>query len=114
MPIKDGFYKIEAGGAGRLEFPKGVWKGAKGAKFRFVADVHTLQDGPLTWTMVLRNPNPRKNAHGRITTPDGDSGSIRYVIDFEKEKAGFSYYLLVREGGAGRIKFDHVRVERLQ
>jgi hypothetical protein len=114
LPLKDGFYEMGEGGIARLEFPEGAWKGARGTKFRFIVDVHTLQEGPLTWTMVLRNPNPRKNAHGRITTPDGDSGSIRYVIDFEKEKAGFAYYLLVREGGAGRIRFDRVRIERLQ
>ena len=113
VPIKDGFYEMGTGNA-RLVLPDGVWKGAKGTKFRFIADIHTIQEGSLSWTMVLRNPDPLKNANGRISTPDGDSGSIRYVIDIEKEKAAYWYYLLIREGGAGRIKFDHVRIERLQ
>ena len=44
---------------------------------------------------------------------DGDSGSIRYVIDIEKSSASHWYCLLIREGGVGRIRFDHVRIERI-
>ena len=113
MPLKDGFYEMGEGARARLVLPDGVWKGAKGAKFRFIADIHTVQEGSPSWTMVLRNPDPLKNACGRISMPDGDSGSIRYVIDIEKESAGHWYYLLVREGGAGRVRFDSVRIERL-
>ena len=53
------------------------------------------------------------NAFGRISTPDGDSGPLRYVIDFTKTSADRAYYLLVREGGEGRIRFGHMRIERL-
>ena len=112
MPLKDGFYEMGEGNA-RLEFPKGVWKGAKGTKFRFIVDMHTIQENSRTWTVVLRNPNPLKNANGRISTADGDSGSMRYVIDIEKSSASHWYYLLIREGGVGRIRFDHVRIERI-
>ena len=112
MPLEDGFYKMGTGNA-RLEFPEGVWAGAKGSKFRFIADVHTVQ-GDDTWTMVLRNPNPLKNANNRIMTPSGDSGSLRYIIDFSKVSASHFYYLLVREGGAGKIRFNYVRIERIE
>ena len=112
MPLKDGFYEMGEGNA-RLEFPEGVWKGAKGTKFRFIVDMHTIQENSRTWTVVLRNPNPLKNANGRISTADGDSGSMRYVIDIEKSSASHWYYLLIREGGVGRIRFDHVRIERI-
>lgn len=44
---------------------------------------------------------------------DGDSGSMRYVIDIEKSSASHWYCLLIREGGVGRIRFDHVRIERI-
>ena len=111
MPLKDGFYKMGEGQS-RLEFPDGVWKGGKGTKFRFVVDVHTIPEGKA-WTMVLRNPEPLKNANGRISTPRGDSGSLRYVIDFRKGDESYYYYLLVREGGVGKIRFDYVRIERI-
>ena len=113
MPLKDGFYEMGDVDA-RLEFPRGAWKGAKGAKFRFVVDMHTIQEDSCmrTWLIYLRNTGTHKPASGRISTLDGDSGSIRYVIDIEKGKASSSYYLLIRGEGVGRIKFDHVRIER--
>lgn len=111
MPIENGFYKMGTGNA-RLVFPNGVWAGEKGAKFRFIVDIHTIQ-GDDTWTMVLRNPNPLKNANNRIMTPSGDSGSLRYIIDFSKISASHSYYLLVREGGNGEIRFNYARIERI-
>ena len=113
MPMKDGFYEMGEGSA-RLVFPDGVWKGEKDARFRFVADVHTVQGEHRSWNINLRNPNPLKNAHGRIPTPRGDSGSLRYVIDFAKADEDHCYYLLVREGGGGKIRFDYARIERIQ
>ena len=55
---------------------------------------------------------PMSNAFGRISTPDGNSGSLRYVVDFAKANSSHAYYLLVREGGVGNIRFDRIRVER--
>ena len=54
-----------------------------------------------------------KNAQGRISTPEGDSGMLRYVVDFEKPAADHSYSLLVREGGEGKIRFGRVSIERM-
>jgi len=108
-----GFFKMGRGNS-RLEFPKGVWDGPKGAMFRFSIDIHAIQGGWPTWTIVLRNPNPVKNAFNRVSTPDGDAGMLRYVFDFEKTNAAQSYYLLVREGGEGKIRFGRVRIERLR
>ena len=83
----DGFYGMGKRDA-RLEFPKSVWDGPKGARFRFSIDMHTVQGGQPTWTIVLRNPNPLKNAVNRISTPEGDSaGMLRYVFDFTKGAA---------------------------
>ena len=113
MPQDGGFFKMGSGNA-RLEFPKGVWEGPKGAMFRFSIDIHAIQGGWPTWTIVLRNPNPMKNAFNRVSTPDGDAGMLRYVFDFTKVDAAHSYYLLVREGGEGRIRFGRVRIERLR
>lgn len=112
VPRKGDFYEMDGRDA-RLVFPKCVWKGAKGAKFRFVADIHTVQENLPTWTMVLRNPKPLKNAMRRVSTPFGDSGMMRYVFDFEKSAENHDYYLLVREGCAGRIRFGRIRIERV-
>ena len=99
-----------APGNHRLEFPEGIWKG-KG-RFRFTIDMETQQNGVRTWTLVLRNPNPLRNANARIATPRGDSGKMRYLIEFDKTNPGFFYYFLVREGSAGKIRFNHVKIER--
>jgi len=112
VPRNGDFYEMDGRDA-RLVFPKGVWKGAKGAKFRFVADIHTVQEHLPAWTLVLRNPKPLKNATGRVSTPSGDSGMLRYVFEFEKLASDHDYYLLVREGCAGKIRFGRIRIERV-
>ena len=113
VEAKDGFYAMPAGAQARLAFPKGVWEGARGAKFRFTVDMTTEQGEEPCWTFVLRNRTPLNNAVARISTPPGKSGSMRYVLEFAKVEATFSYDLLVREGGAGRIRFDYVKIERM-
>jgi hypothetical protein len=110
IKAKDGWYNIGTGNH-RLELPDGLWKG-KG-RFRFTVDMETKQPAVRTWTLVLRNPDPLKNANARIATPRGESGKMRYVIEFTKGKPDFFYYLLVREGSAGSIRFNHVRLEKL-
>ncbi|MBR2839129.1 MAG: hypothetical protein IKE55_10125, partial [Kiritimatiellae bacterium] len=110
---RDGFFELERAAQARLVFPDGVWAGPKGARFRFTVDMQTIQGQGPCWTMVLRNRAPLENAVPRIATPPGDSGVQRYVLEFEKPNAAFTYALLVREGGAGRIGFRRVRIERL-
>ena len=112
LNLVDGFYehvKHEA----RLVFPKGVWDGPAGTKFRFTIDLHMIQLGGGQWTLVLRNPTPLQNANQRIATPKGDSGLQRYVIEFEKPREEYDYYFLVREGTPGKIRFEHVAIEKL-
>ena len=94
-------------------FPKGVWDGPAGTKFRFTIDMRMIQPGGGQWTLVLRNPTPLQNANQRIATPKGDSGLQRYVIEFEKPKAEYDYYFLVREGTPGKIRFERVEIEKL-
>ena len=112
VAVKDGWY-VMSGGNQRLEFPDGIWKGKKGTRFRFTVDLEMDQPGVRTWTIVLRNPDPLKNANARIATPQGNSGRQRYVIEFTKPKDNFFYYLLIREGGAGRLRINYARIERL-
>ena len=106
---KEDWYEIGARNQ-RLVFPDGIW--AQKGQYRFTVDMETKQSGPRTWTLVLRNPKPVKNANVRIATPLGDSGKMRYVIEFAKTNPEWFYYLLVREGGKGHIRFNHVKIER--
>ena len=110
--VKNGFYQ-HPGGNTRLEFPKDVWKAPAKARFRFTVDMQMKQPGSRFWTVVLRNPVPVENANNRIATPAGDSGVQRYVIEFAKRKDFHNYYLLIREGHAGEIRFNYIKIERL-
>ena len=113
LRAEDGFYEMAAGAQARLAFQKGVWDGPKGARFRFTVDMTTEQGEGPCWTFVLRNRTPLNNAVARTATPPGKSGSMRYVQEFAKVEAEYVYDLLVREGGAGRIKFDYVKIEKV-
>ena len=110
---KDGFF-IHNKHNGRLEFPEGVWAGKRGTRFRFIIDMHLIQGKTKQWTLVLRNPVPLKNANYRIATAPGDSGKQRYVIEFNKPRAKYNYYFLIREGDRGKVKFDYVRIEKIE
>ena len=111
-PDREGWFRMDRGDF-RLELPKGVWAGPKGTRFRFTIDMETEQESVRTWTLVLRNPKPMENANERIATPEGKSGKMRYVIEFEKRRDDFDYYFLVREGDKGRIRFNHIKIERI-
>ena len=110
--VKDGFFEHGAGNA-RMVFPEGVWKGAKGTRFRFTLDMRTIQEQWACWTIVLRNRKPLQNAVDRISTPVGNSGVQRYVIEFAKPDAAYSCYLLIREGSGGKVRFEHVKIVRI-
>lgn len=97
---------------GRLLFPENIWRVTPGTPLRLIADIHTIQDDAKQWTIVMRNPTPRRNAHGRIASGAGDVRR-RYVIDFTYQKKDFKYYLLIREGNTGKIRFNYVRLEAL-
>lgn len=111
---KDGFYWNNAWNS-RLILPDHVWKAPEKTRFRFTIDLEMKQPAwDRQWTIVLRNPKPLENANTRLVTPQGNSGVQRYVIEFSKRKAFFNYYLLIREGRAGAIRFDYVKVEKLK
>lgn len=110
IKARDGWYELGPEDCCRLEFPDGIWKGR--GRFRFTVDMETEQKTERTFTVVLRNPVPLKNANGRVATPCGDSGKMRYVIEIDKDEPDFFYYLLVRESDGGRVRFSRVRIER--
>ena len=110
---KDGWYEMHPGD-NRLELPKGVWDAPAGTRFRFTVDMESETFTPRPWTIVLRNPEPVENANTRIYTAAGKTPKHRVVIEFAKRKADRNYYLLVREGGPGRIRFHKVKIEKLE
>ena len=109
---RNGFYIHDVEEA-RLIFPDNVWTGKAGTRFRFTIDMHTRQSGIEKWTVLLRNPNPVLNANARLYTQSGDLGVRRYVIEFTKKEDNLNYYFLVREGAPGEIRFEQVKIERL-
>lgn len=108
----DGFYAF-SGNDARLVFPKGTWDGPAGTHFRYVLDMTTEQNDKNPWSMTIRNPTPLTNGHSRIFTMTGKQRTMRYAVDFTKADASYDFYLLFREGPPGRIRFDRMRVERL-
>lgn len=112
MELKNGFYIHDVEDA-RLIFPGNAWTGKAGSRYRFTIDMHTRQPGIEKWTVVLRDTAIVRNARPRLYTQNGDLGVRRYVIEFVKPADDNSYYLLIREGGIGEIRFDYVKIERL-
>lgn len=109
LVAENGWYQMDDRNY-RLEFPRDCWDGT--GEYRFTVDMETEQGSERTWTILLRNPKPSKNANARIYTPTGSSGNSRYVITFNKKVRRHRYCLLVREGDKGRIRFNHVKIER--
>lgn len=115
-PLKldaDGFYIHDIQNA-RFVLPDKVWEGSKkNTNFRLTVDMHMKQSEERGWTLVMRNPVPMRNATTRIQTPPGDSGVFRFVIEFKKQADDYKYYLLIREGLKGKIRFNYVKFELL-
>lgn len=112
----DGFYGPFKHGRNYLMLPEGLFKGAAGTKFRVVLDMHTVQQEEGHRVLIdLRNAAEPRPATARISTPGGDSGSERYVIDFVKNAhhAADTYHLHFEWGIGARLRFDRVRIDRV-
>lgn len=109
----DGFY-IHDEHNGRLVFPENVWEGEKNSRFRIIAEMHTIQSDVKQWTIVMRDKVFNENGNSRLYTPSGDSGIQRVVIDFRKRHRDYNFYMLIREGLKGKIKFNYIRIEKLK
>jgi len=112
-PSADGWFDFGDSESNRLELPAEAWKGGQGSRFRFTVDLQTEQTTPRTWTLNLLNLDPVFAACARVATPEGKSGKTRYVMEFAKRSAQHAYHLMVGEGKRGRIRFDHLKVERI-
>ena len=114
IPVKldaNGYYDVT--GTSRLIFPDAIWDGPTYTQFRVTIEMHAKQ-GPLRWTLTMRNPKPRiSNGNNRFYTEPGDNGTQRYVIDMYKSSPAYKYYLLIREGSPGKVRFSYIKIERL-
>ena len=112
-PVKldsDGYYDFKR--ESRLVFPDEIWKGPTYTQFRITVKMHGRQ-GKLRWTLTMRNPKPTSNGNNRFYTEPGDNGIQRYVIDMYKSRPNYKYHLLIREGSPGKVRFDHIKIERM-
>jgi len=107
---KDGYYDFKR--EGRLIFPDEIWEGPTYTQFRVTVKMHGKQ-GKLRWTLTMRNPKPQSNGNNRFYTEPGDNGVQRYVIDMYKSSPKYKYYLLIREGSPGKVRFEHIKIERM-
>ena len=115
MKREGDFYIHDAHNA-RLELPGHIWKNIpKNARLRFTADIHAIQKNDLfrQWTIVLRHPTPLSNACHRIYTLS-DESVRRFVINFKMVNTDHRYYLLLREGEPGKVRFNYVKIEILE
>ena len=107
---KDGYYDFKR--EARLVFPDKIWEGPTYTQFRVTVKMHGKQ-GKLRWTLTMRNPTPTSNGNNRFYTEPGDNGVQRYVIDMYKSSPKYKYYLLIREGSPGKVRFDYIKIERM-
>lgn len=114
LPVKKdaaGYYEHKR--ESRLVFPDDkIWAGPTYTQFRITVRMHGKQ-GKLRWTLTMRNPKPTSNGNNRFYTEPGDNGVQQYVIDMYKSRPNYKYYLLVREGSPGKVRFDYIKIERL-
>ena len=117
VPMKrEGDFYIHDVYYARLVLPDRIWENIpKNALLRFTVDTHMLQKNDLfrQWTLVLRNPKPLSNAAKRIYTFNGESIN-RYVINFRMSNPDYRYYLLIREGDTGKIRFNYIKLEMIE
>ena len=113
-PDADGYFGPVPSGRNRLMLPDGLFKGPRGTRFRALLDMRTVQrsEGSL-WSVKFQDPTSLSGASTRIPTPPGDSGDERYVLELVKRADVDTYCIQFDWGAGGRVKFNRVKVERL-
>ena len=107
----DGFCEISSR-ANRLELPDEAWDGAKGTKLRLIADFE-LRSERTPWALVVCDTKTSRAVNSRVYTPRDPCFRQRAVIEFTKPTDDFKGSLVIKEGGKGLVRFNHVRVERI-
>ena len=105
--------KVPYSGDTYFKFPAEAWEGPGGTRFRLVADL-TLEQGNVRGFNFLlqKSPTEKVRPFSAIHTPRGNS-SLRYTVDFSKRASTDTYDLFLRQGDAGTVQIDMMRLERL-
>ena len=115
-PDAEGFYGPANCGRNYLKLPAGAFAGPAGTKFRLALDIRTIQpETGSTWSVRFQDPKKPFGASGRISTPGGDSGDERYLLELTKSERndGDTYYVCFEWGATGRVRFDGVSLVRM-
>ena len=119
---QDGFFEIRKDHAA-LSFPDGVWDAPADARFMLTFDMHTVQPEGQSRVVMLSNlkpaiergrVRPQKIASAKMWTPPGDSGMLRYVVEFVKPAEFCTYELSLVGESAGKVRFGDMKIERLK
>ena len=114
MKAVDGFYGPSKEAWNWLTLPKGIFAGPEKTKFRVTLDMQTVQpDKGLPFEINLLEPTDKPGVGRRTLTPFGDSGADRYVLELVKTSEADTYYVNFFRGFDGRVKVNHVKVERV-
>ena len=102
----------------RLILPDGIFAGPVGTRYRLTLDLRTQQapEGSAM-KMLLQKPDQLgvPGVTARLRTPNGDSGTMRYVIELTKDAQNASdTYHLTFDAGRGRIRFERIKLDALR
>ena len=111
--MTDGFASM-GGESARLVFPDGAWEGPEGARFRLVLDMRTIEEESPRLMVGLRSSRPGAVSSRKMSTPGGDCGTLRYVMELERPAAEKSYHLLFVPGGGVRVRIERIKIERMR
>ena len=110
--LKDGYFHIDREKiALRIHFPDRVWQSTR--RYRFIFDAQILLASDRAMHMQLRSLNPRKFTPVPVFTQPGNTLRYRYVLDTPPfDRKDYKFYLNLKNGGAGKVKIDYIRIER--
>ena len=113
----EGFYGPLKTGSVLLKLPEGLFKSPKGTRFRATVDMRSIQPEEGTFmTITLKDPKEPLGVAVPTSSPGGDSGNERYVLEFtrrDKNPEG-DYNIALARCANCRVKFIRVKVERLE
>lgn len=112
---KDGFYGPLAPYGCFLALPATAFSGGKDASFVVTLDMRTrIPDPGRTFTVKVLDFPRGKALSDSVLTPGGDSGAQRYVLEVKGPVAEDEIGLWFDRGDPSRIRFERIRIERLE
>ncbi len=111
VKAENGFYRLKY--AANLQIPEKVWEGpAQKSRFRLTVDFQMEQTTDRPWIIMVLDPRNNACVSTRIGTVPGNSGMMRYSLEFPKHSADARYVIQFRNGAPGKVKFGKLRIEK--